>query len=538
MSIKKIKETYKITDKFHLKEVSSEEVKKVIKSLNKKKSAISSCIPVKVLLDSVDTYLPIFTDIINSSIRNCTYPEELKLAEVTPLFKKADPFDKVNYRPVSLLSHVSKVYERIIFNQISTYFEAYFSSFLTGFRKNHNTQHSLLKMLELWKEALDKGKSVGAIFMDLSKSFDTLNHDLLIAKLEAYGFSENSLNYIQSYLRNRLQRTNVNNNFSLWKDILSVVPQGSILGPLMFNIYINDIFLFPDNGCLSNYADDTTLYSIGENHNTNRNILIKSFLSLQKWFYDNYMVLNQGKCCYMSFGSNPDKSDLILEDSTKIPSAEEYAILGVTIDNRLTFNNHLKNLCKKIANKLNALTRIAPYLDHNQFRLIYNLFFKGQLSYCPLIWTFCSRRSDHLINKLQERALRIAYSDFNSSFSELLEMANESTIHIRNLKFLLTEVYKFLNGLSPPIMNEVFQTNDNPYDLRNPRILASKHKSTIKYGINTIAFRGSQIWQNIPSEIRNSESLSLFKSNIKQIQSLPCRCKICRSFIANLGYID
>ena len=129
-----------------------------------------------------------------------------------------------------------------------------------------------------------------------------------------------------------------------------------------------------------------TLYSIGENHNTNKNILIKSFLSLQKWFYDNYMVLNQGKC-YMSFGSNPDKSDLILEDSTKIPSAEEYAILGVTIDNRLTFNNHLKNLCTKIANKLNALTRIAPYLDHNQLRLIYNSFFKGQLSYCPLIWT-------------------------------------------------------------------------------------------------------------------------------------------------------
>ena len=103
---------------------------------------------------------------------------------MTPLFKKADPLDTVNYRPVSLLSHVSKVYERIIFNQISTYFEAYFSSFLTGFRKNHNTQHSLLKMLELWKEALDKGKSVGAIFMDLFKAFDTLNHDLLKQNLK------------------------------------------------------------------------------------------------------------------------------------------------------------------------------------------------------------------------------------------------------------------------------------------------------------------------------------------------------------------
>ena len=110
------------------------------------------------------------------------------------------------------------------------------------------------------------------------------------------------------------------------------------------------------------------------------------------------------------------------------------------IDNRLTFYNNLKNLCKKIPNKLNALTRIAPYLNHNQIGLIYNSFFKGQLSYCSLIWTFCSRRSNHLINKLQERALRIAYNDFNSSFSELLEMSNESTIHIRNLKFLLSEV--------------------------------------------------------------------------------------------------
>ena len=116
-------------------------------------------------------------------------------------------------------------------------------------------------------------------------------------------------------------------------------------------------------------------------------------------------------------------------------------------------------------------------------------------------------------------------------------MAIESTIHIRNLKFLLSEVYEFLNGLSPPIMNEVFQINNCPYDLRNPRILASKHKSTIKYGINTIVFKGPQIWQNIPLEIRNSESLSLFKSNIKQMQNLPCRCKICRSFIVNLGYI-
>ena len=372
LSIQKIKETFKIKEKFEFNEVSSEEVKKVIKPLNKKKAAISTCIPVKILVDSIDTYLPLLTDIINNSVRNGTFPDELKLAEVTPIFKKADPFDITNYRPVSLLSHVSKVYEIIIFNQISAYFEPLFSTLLTGFRKNYNTQHSLLKMLELWKETLDQRKAVSAIFMDLSKAFDTLNHDLLLAKLEAYGFSENSMGYIQSYLDNRLQRTNVNNNFSLWKEIFAGVPQGSILGPSLFNIYINDIFLFVGNAQLYNYADDTTLYSIQENHKTNRDILNKNFLKkyLRKWVYNNYMVLNPGKCCFMSLGSNSDNSDLILEDSTKSPSSEEYIALGITIDDKLTFYSHLKQLCKKVANKLNALTRVAPYLDYNQTKPI------------------------------------------------------------------------------------------------------------------------------------------------------------------------
>ena len=140
--------------------MTSEEVKKVIKSFNKKKSTISSHILVKVLIDCGDTYLPIFTDIINS-----TFPEELKIAEVTTLFKKAGLFDKIDYRPA--LSHVLKVCKRIIFYQISRYLEPYLSGLLTGFQKNHNTQHSLLKILELWKEALDKDNSVGPFFMDL-----------------------------------------------------------------------------------------------------------------------------------------------------------------------------------------------------------------------------------------------------------------------------------------------------------------------------------------------------------------------------------
>ena len=155
----------------------------------------------------MDIYLPLFTDIINDSLKRGIFPDELKLAEVIPLFKKADPFDKTNYRPVSSLSHISKVSERIIYNQINKYIEPFLSKVIPGFRKNHNTKHSLLKMLE------------------------TFN-----------GFSAKSLSYIHSYLNKRLQKTNVNCDFSLWKEIFSGVPQGSILGLLLFNIHINDIF--------------------------------------------------------------------------------------------------------------------------------------------------------------------------------------------------------------------------------------------------------------------------------------------------------
>ena len=272
-SVLKIKENYKIQNKFQFKEVSPDEVRKIKQSLNLKKSVISSCIPVKHLTELLDIYPPFFTDIINQSLRNSIFLDELKLAEVILLFKKVDPFDKISYRPVSLLLHMSKVFERIVFNQINEYTEPFLSNLLTGFHKNHNTPYCLSKMLEKWKEALDKGNFVDAIFMDLSKVFDTLNHDLLIAKLKAYRLSINSVRYICSYFNQRLQRTGVNNSFSQWKDIIAGVLQGSVLGPLLFNIYINRIFLFVDTAFLGNFPDNTQLYSIQNNPKSNQAIL-------------------------------------------------------------------------------------------------------------------------------------------------------------------------------------------------------------------------------------------------------------------------
>ena len=161
-------------------------------NLNVKKSSSSKAIPATILKQSVHIYLPFLTNCINHSFVANKFPDELKLSEVIPLYKKLDPLKKENYRPVSLLPHVSKVFERIIYKQIMSYVTNLFSDYITGFRKSHGSQHCLVEMLENWKSALDKSESVCALFMILSKAFDTVNQDLLLAKLKAYGFSKDA----------------------------------------------------------------------------------------------------------------------------------------------------------------------------------------------------------------------------------------------------------------------------------------------------------------------------------------------------------
>ena len=168
------------------------------------------------------------------SFENGCFPDDLKLAEVSPIFQKNDGLDKENYRPVSVFFNVSKVFERIIYSQIEASMQDKLSmqNKLSDFRENHSTQHCLMYMLENWKNMPDKGGYVCAMFMDLSKAFETIHHDLMIAKLGAYGFSQDPPRYMRSYLSNRQPRVRVNSNFSSWKNIIAGVPQSSILGPL------------------------------------------------------------------------------------------------------------------------------------------------------------------------------------------------------------------------------------------------------------------------------------------------------------------
>ena len=212
-SILKIKEKV-ILSTFNFVEPSLDEVEKEIKALNPKKANTFNNIPTKILKQNVDICCPVLYKLVVEAFQTGVFPDELKLADITPTYKKEDPTNTKNYRPISVLPTVSKIFERLIQKQLSSHFNQHLSPFLCGYRKGFNTQHALITLIEKWKLSLDKNGYAGAIIMDLSKAFDTINHDLLIAKLNAYGFEKNALILIKSYLDNRWQRTKINTSFS------------------------------------------------------------------------------------------------------------------------------------------------------------------------------------------------------------------------------------------------------------------------------------------------------------------------------------
>ena len=237
------------------------------------------------------------------------------------------------------------------------------------------------------------------------------------------------------------------------------------------------------------------------------NLKIK-FLIMQKWFYENHMVLNPGKCHYLVLG-NRSNSDTINLNGTKLASYEK--LLGILIDRDLSFDKHIKSLCRKADHKLNALARISNYLTHDQKRVLLNSIIKSHFSYCPLIWMFCSRFLNNLINRIHELALRLIHNDHVSTFQDIFEITKEKTIHQNNLECLATEIYKFLNGFSLPIMNGAFMIRNNNYNLRNFKCLCCTNKRTIKYGTETITYRGPQIWNLVHEKTKNPSSFDTFK---------------------------
>ena len=351
-----------------------------------------------------------------------------------------------------------------MFKQMSSFFDDIFSKYQYGFIKGFSTQQCLLALLEKSKRSIDRGKVFGALLTDLSKVFDCLNHDLLIAKLNGYGFSLTALRLIHEDLLNRKQRTRINNSYSTWVEIVFGVPQGSILGPRLFNIFLTDLFFIANSMDISNYADDSMAYATANDIDSLTASLEEASKSLFTWFDNNLMKSNADKC-HLLVSSNEKVTIKI--GSHEIANTKCEKLLGVHLDSGLSFDYHISEICKKASRKVCALARVTSCMSLSKNYSLMNAFFNSQFNNCPLIWMCHSCKNNNKINRLHVRCLRIIYNDKRLSFNALLEKDGSVSIHERNIKILATEMFKVNKNLAPPQMPEIFKLKDQPhYNLR------------------------------------------------------------------------
>ena len=416
------------------------------------------------------------------------------------------------------------MYERLIYNQLSKYSENFLSHILCGFKKAHSTQHVLFKLFQSWQKELDNGGFVGTILMDLSKAYDCIPHELPIAKLKCYGTGKGSLRLLLDYLTNRKQRTKTGSSFSSWCDINTGVPQGSILGPLLFNIFINDLFFSITKSEVCNFADDNTLYRCDKNLEQAFSNLKYDLRNVSNWFKINSMKANPGKFQFMFLEVKNIALFSLNVNGKIIPCSNEVKLLGITIDNRLKFKKHIEELCKKASHKLHALRRIRGYLTVEKAR-------QGkasQFNYAPLIWMFAGKTLINKICKIHHRPLQVVYNEYNKSYQELLQLNNIVSIHERHLQYLALKVFKSLMHLNPEFMWSYFNEKPITYDLRKRTKVLLPPVKSFRLGLNSAHFRGSILWNNLSSSIKNSQTINEFKVKLKNLGNIHCTCGVSR----------
>ena len=303
----------------------------------------------------------------------------------------------------------------------------------------------------------------------------------------------------------------------------------------MFNIYLNDLFYILNDVDICNYADDTTPNVCDSSLKVVIEKLEKSSQLAIKWFNHNHMKLNTEKCEFLITGHRFEHLWLDVGE-TQVWEKNQVKLLGVTIDNELKLDDHITKICRKANSKLSALSRLARYLSMEQKKLLYMSFIEAQFKYCPLTWMFCSRSCNNKINKLHERALRLVYDDYESSFDVLLNKNKSFSIHHQNIQKLMIEAYKSLNKPSPDnYFDSLFMSKRRQDPLQNDLLVPSV--KTVTKGKDSAKYLGAVTWNSIPSHIRQQDSLEKFCDLIKKWKP-DCKCTLCKDYIGHIDYIQ
>ena len=505
--------------------VSRAEVRRTIMAFQSNKAPGYDKVRMSTIKDALPCILPVVTDIINRSLQTSVFPSAWKISEVIPLLKEGDHEVANNNRPLSLLPAISKICERVALNQLTSYMneKKCLSKHQSGNKKLHSCETLGVFMTDKVFKAIDSKELTVIVLLDFSKAFDSIDHRKLLTKLKALGLSLGALEWFKSYLTGRTQQVKIGSVVSESGLITHGVPQGSILGPVLFNIYLNDLPTIPNFGDLESYVDDSKLYL---------SFPIK-YVSEVMWNINEDLSKITAWCCHNSLLINPDKTKVLVLGTSKmlqrLPDDFHVTLiekritptisardLGIQFDSTLSFNEHIANTVSTCIAILCQINRVKHLFDPRMLESIISFLVFSKLYYCSNVWSSTSKKNIERLQKVQNFAARIITGTQKyEHITPILKQLNWLPVSDMLKYFVGVLAFKCLNGLAPDYLNSYFQERLSLHD-RNTR---NKQKLNIPAyrsaaGQRTFEYRAVSLWNSLPCNITVHDNSKDFKSKL------------------------
>ena len=509
---------------FQLYPTSTLEIESIIGAFNGSKSTGPFSIPTKLLKMLQSILSAPLAHIFNCSFSTGVVPDKLKIARIIPIFKKGSKTQVSNYRPISLLSIFNKILEKLMYNRLINFLEKKQLIFhgQYGFRSNHSTSHALLLITDKIQKAIEDGMFGCGIFLDLKKAFDTVDHEILLKKLEFYGIRGLPLQWFSSYLKNRKQFVSIGNVVSDQKPISCGVPQGSVLGPLLFLLYINDFSNSTTGLDFHLFADDSNLFYSHKNLVILERHINEQLIKIHEWLCANKLALNISKSNFVLFHPVQKKPNYILNlkiCNQQITQKQSINYLGIIIDSHLMWKNHVHELTKKISRGIGVLLKLRKFVSTQVLLQLYYAIIYSFLTYSVLAWgnTYITNLKPLII--LQKKAVRIiTFSDYRkhtSSLFKALKLLKFSDI----VKFYTgTFMLQYSKGQLPVDFDNLFTEVKNIHGyktrLASEKITYALTLPRTNYGIFNIRFYGPKVWNPLDESLK-SMNIQNFKKKLK-----------------------
>ena len=502
---------------FRFSDTTEYEVLKLVKDIKISKSSAISEISTRLFKDAFEIIIIELTHLFNRCIQASIFPRIWGYAEVSPVPKTGDLRKVENWRPISQIKLPGKLLERILHTQLTTFTNNLLHKNQHGFRANRSTSTAIFDVMQKFFDAWNEKKYISCIFIDYSRAFDTIDHNILLAKLSAYGLDETSHKLMKSYLLNRKQRTNLQGSKSTYKPLAYGVPQGSILGPLLFILYTNDLFAqLPSDDSLYMYADDTLILSTGKTEDEAVRISQEKLDIVTSWCRKNKLTINKSKTKHMciTHKKHPLEKHISI-DSVDLANVTTFEYLGVVLDNKLKLQQQVDKIYKKVSSKLYTFSIIRRYLTRDIALMTYKVMILPHFDYVDFVLDSATNESTDKLERLHKRAIRkIEYClDYRNKqkYEDVLVTFGMTLLYQRRTEHLLTLMYKYKGDIIE-------------IDPQRPKIeLRSKNKVKLKSKFTTQTkvqksplYRGVWLWNKLPEDIQKSETVSDFKNKIRR----------------------